>query len=179
METHDCSAVARRVPWNKGRLTGQKPPLKLREIWGIRARLQMSSNVRELAMFNLAIDSKLRACDLTRLQVQDISVGGHVVSRATLMQQKTQRPVQFEITEQTRHSVAAWISARGLKPADYLFPSRLRASPHLSTRQYARIVHRWVAPIGLDDAAYGTHTMLRTKASLMAVSSRSATGVNV
>jgi integrase len=179
METHDCSAVARRVPWNKGRLTGQKPPLKLREIWGIRTRLQMSSNVRELAMFNLAIDSKLRACDLTRLQVQDISVGGHVVSRATLMQQKTQRPVQFEITEQTRHSVAAWISARGLKPADYLFPSRLRASPHLSTRQYARIVHRWVAPIGLDDAAYGTHTMLRTKASLMAVSSRSATGVNV
>jgi integrase len=179
METHDCSAVARRVPWNKGRLTGQKPPLKLREIWGIRARLQMSSNVRELAMFNLAIDSKLRACDLTRLQVQDISVGGHVVSRATLMQQKTQRPVQFEITEQTRHSVAAWISARGLKPADYLFPSRLRASPHLSTRQYARIVHRWVASVGLDDAAYGTHTMLRTKASLMAVSSRSATGVNV
>src|SRR6478609_6901476 len=158
---------ARRVPWNKGRLTGQKPPLKLREIWGIRARLQMSSNVRELAMFNLAIDSKLRACDLTRLQVQDISVGGHVVSRATLMQQKTQRPVQFEITEQTRHSVAAWISARGLKPADYLFPSRLHASPHLSTRQYAKIVHRWVASTRLDDAAYGTHTMRRSKASLI------------
>jgi hypothetical protein len=96
METLNSSSDGR-VPWNKGRLTSQKPPLKLREIWAIRTRLQMSSNARELALFNLAIDSKLRACDLTRLQVQDISVGGHVVSRATFMQQKTQRPVQFEI----------------------------------------------------------------------------------
>ena len=166
METLN-SFSARRVPWNKGRLTGQKPPLKLREIWAIRTRVQMSSNVRELALFNLAIDSKLRACDLTRLQVQDICMGSHVVSRATFMQQKTQRPVQFEITEHTRQSVAAWISARALKPIDYLFPSRLHASAHLSTRQYARIVHRWVASIGLDDAAYGTHTMRRTKASLI------------
>jgi hypothetical protein len=114
METLNSSG--RRVPWNKGsRLTGQKPPLKLREIWAIRTRLQMSSNVRELALFNLAIDSKLRACDLTRLQVQDICMGGRVVSRATFMQQKTQRPVQFEITELTRQSVAAWISARESK----------------------------------------------------------------
>jgi hypothetical protein len=101
MEPLNCSP-ARRVPWNKGRLTGQKSPLKLREIWAIRTRLQLSSNVRELAMFNLAIDSKLRACDLTRLQVRDICNGGHVVARATFMQQKTCRPVQFEITEQTR-----------------------------------------------------------------------------
>lgn len=139
------SSGPRRAPWNKGRLTGQKPPLKLREIWAIRTRLQMLSNARELATFNLAIDSKLRAYDLTRLQVQDICIGGHVVARATFMQQKTQRPVQFEITEQTRQSVAAWISARGLKPSDNLFPSRLHASAHVSTRQYARIVHRWVA----------------------------------
>ena len=138
METLNPSG-ARRVPWNKGRLTGQKPPLKLREIWAIRIRLQMSTNARELAMFNLAIDSKLRACDLTRLQVQDVCMGGHVVSRATFMQQKTQRPVQFEITEQTRQSVAAWIAARSLTPSDYLFPSRLHASAHVSTRQYARI----------------------------------------
>ncbi|WP_227247531.1 tyrosine-type recombinase/integrase [Paraburkholderia caribensis] len=161
------SSGARRVPWNKGRLTGQKPPLKLREIWAIRTKLQMSCNVRELAMFNLAIDSKLRACDLTRLQVKDVCMGGHVLSRASVMQQKTQRPVQFEITELTRQSVGAWISARGLKPVDFLFPSRISASPHVSTRQYARIVHRWVASIGLDDAAYGTHTMRRTKASLI------------
>ncbi|MEI6003110.1 tyrosine-type recombinase/integrase [Paraburkholderia bengalensis] len=166
METLNSSA-GRRPPWNKDRLTGQKPPLKLREIWAIRTRLQLSSNSRELALFNLAIDSKLRACDLTRLQVQDVCIGGRVVALATFMQQKTQRPVQFEITEQTRQSIAAWITARGLKPTDYLFPSRLHASPHMSTRQYARIVHRWVASIGLDDAAYGTHTMRRTKASLI------------
>lgn len=139
METLNSSG-ARRVPWNKGRLTGQKPPLKLREIWAIRTRLQMSSNARELAMFNLAIDSKLRACDLTRLQVQDVCMGGHVVSRATFMQQKTQRPVQFEITEQTRQTVAAWISARGLSPPTICFPvgcthqpTCRRASMHASS----------------------------------------------
>ena len=128
------ATVDRRAPWNKGKLTGQKPPLKLREIWAIRMRLQMASNTRELAMFNLAIDSKLRACDLTRLQVQDIRHGSNVAARATVMQQKTQRPVQFEITEQTRESVEAWIEARGLKAVDFLFPSPLHTSPHVSTR---------------------------------------------
>ena len=156
-----------RVPWNKGKLTGQKPPLKLPEICAIRTKLQMSTNVRELAMFNLAIDSKLRACDLTRLLVQDVCQVSHVGSRAMVMQQKIQRPVQFEITEQTRQSIEAWIQARRLKPADYLFLSRLHASPHISTRQYARVVHRWIASIGLDGTAYGTHTMRRTKASLI------------
>jgi integrase len=144
METLN-SFSARRVPWNKGRLTGQKPPLKLREIWAIRTRLQMSSNVRELALFNLVMDSKLRACDLTRLQVKDICMGATWFRERRSCSKKTQRPVQFEITEQTRQSVAAWISVRELKPADYLFPSRLHASAHVSTRQYARIVHRWVA----------------------------------
>ncbi|MNT56998.1 Phage integrase family protein [compost metagenome] len=97
------------------------------------------------------------------MQVQDVRHGNHVAARATGMQQKTQRPVQFEITEQTRESLEAWIDVRSLQAADFLFPSRLHASPHLSTRQYARIVHRWVASIGLDDTAYGTHTMRRTK----------------
>ena len=158
---------ARRAPWNKGRLTGQKPPLKLREIWAIRIRLQLASNTKDLAMFNLAIDSKLRACDLTKLRVSDICLGLRVASRASVMQQKTQRPVQFEITEQTRASAEAWIRAAGLSSGDYLFPSRIHSSPHVSTRQYARIVHRWIRSIGLDDAAYGTHTMRRTKASLI------------
>ena len=157
----------RHVPWNKGRLTGQKPPLMLNEIWAIRTRLQLTMNVRELAKFNLAIDSKLRACDLTRLRVQDICAGSQVGPRATVMQQKTERPVHFEITEQTRQSVQCWIVARRLKLGDYLFPSRLHASPHLSTRQYARIVHRWVASIGLDDSAYGAYSIRRTKASLI------------
>jgi len=147
--------VPTRVPWNKGRLTGQKPPLKLKEIWAIRVRSQLSSRVRNLAMFNLGIDSKLRACDLTKLRVRDVCHGEHVASRAMIMQQKTQRPVQFEITEQTRESVAAWIRHAGLYATDFLFPSRIHDSPHLSTRQYARLVHRWIASIGLDDTACG------------------------
>ncbi|MGU7770543.1 tyrosine-type recombinase/integrase [Burkholderia sp. MR1-5-21] len=158
---------ARCMPWNKGKLTGQKLPLKLKEIWAISIRLQLAARTRELAMFNLAIDSKLRACDLTRLRVRDICVGSRVVPRATVMQQKTQQPVQFEITEQTRESAEAWIRAAGLSSGDFLFPSRIHGSPHISTRQYARLVHRWIRSIGLDDAAYGTHTMRRTKASLI------------
>lgn len=128
METHNGPARSR-VPWNKGKLAGQKPPLKLPEIWAIRTRLQIASNIRELALFNLAIDSKLRACDLTRLRVQEVRQGNHVGSRATVMQQKTQRPVQFEITEQTRQSVEAWIGARGLKSTDYLFNGGLTRRP--------------------------------------------------
>ncbi|GJG98219.1 hypothetical protein CBA19C6_27040 [Cupriavidus pauculus] len=161
------SPAAPRALWNKGKLTGQKPPLKLCEIWAIRTRLKMSSNHRELALFNLAIDSKLRACDLTRLCVRDVCQGSRVGARATVIQQKTHRPVQFEITEQTRSSLEAWIADRGLRSSDPLFPSRIHASAHLSTRRYARIVHRWIASIGLDDTAYGTHTMRRTKASLI------------
>jgi integrase len=111
-----------RVPWNKGKLTGQKPPLKLREIWAIRIRLQLGAKTRDLAMFNLAIDSKLRACDLTKLRVRDVCLGSRVVPRATVMQQKTQRPVQFEITEQTRDSVETWIKAAALTPADFRLP---------------------------------------------------------
>ena len=118
-------------------------------------------------MFNLAIDSKRRACDLTKLRVRDVFHGERIASRATVLQQKTQRPVQFEITEQTRESVEAWMRQASLHASDFLFPSRIHDSPHLSTRQYARLVHRWIASIGLDDTAYGTHTMRRTKASLI------------
>ena len=148
------------VPWNKGKLTGQKPPLKQKEIWAIRIHLQ-------LAMFNLAIDSKLRGCDLVALRVQDISHGAQIAPRAIIMQRKTQRPVQFEITEPTRDALAAWIAKAKLKPDQYLFSSRVHTSPHITTRQYARIVHQWVASIGLDPSAYGTHTMRRTKATLI------------
>lgn len=155
------------TPWNKGRLTGQKPPLKLREIWAIRANLQVSRRTRELALFNLAIDSKLRGCDLVALRVMDVMHGNVVAPRAVVLQHKTQRPVQFEITEQTRDALAAWIAKAQPTPAQYLFPSRVHASPHLSTRQYARIVDQWVASIGLDPSAYGTHTLRRTKATLI------------
>jgi integrase len=153
----------RHIPWNKGKLIGQKLPLKLKEIWAIRIRLQMAHNIRELAMFNLAIDSKLRGCDLVNLKVCDVAQDGRVSSRAIIMQQKTHRSVQFEITEQTRDSLVNWISQAQLKSDEYLFSSRIHNSPHLSTRQYARIVEHWVTSIGLDPAAYGTHTMRRTK----------------
>ena len=155
------------VPWNKGKLIGQKSPLKLKEIWAIRIRLQMAKNARELALFNLAIDSKLRGCDLVTLRMGDVAQSNRVSSRAIIMQQKTHRPVQFEITEQTRDSLEAWINQVKLKSDQYLFPSRIHSSPHLSTRQYARIVEHWVKSIGLDPAAYGTHTMRRTKATLV------------
>jgi integrase len=157
----------KQIPWNKGKLVGQKPPLKLKEIWAIRIRLQIADRVRDLALFNLAIDSKLRSCDLVRLRVRDIANGTEVVERAMIMQQKTQQPVQFEITEQTRDSLSRWIDYAGLHNEDYLFKSRFRASPHISTRQYARIVASWIAEIGLDPAAYGTHSLRRTKAALI------------
>lgn len=154
-------------PWNKGKLVGQKAPLKLKDIWAIRVRLQLRKKVRDLALFNLAIDSKLRACDLVRLRVSDVSHGGQMASRAMVMQQKTGRPVQFEITAMTREAVQTWIQKADLNPSDFLFTSRIAASPHLSTRQYARIVHRWVEDAGLETGSYGTHTMRRTKASLI------------
>jgi integrase len=156
-----------RVPWNKGKLTGQKPPLKRREIWAIRVRLQLAERTRDLALFNLAIDSKLRSCDLVRLRVADIAHSGRVASRATVVQRKTGRAVQFEITEPTRDAAAAWIERAGLTSGDFLFPSRMRQSPHLSTRQYSRIVKSWTASIGLDPHDYGTHSLRRTKATLI------------
>jgi len=156
-----------RIPWNKGKLIGQKPPLKLKEIWAIRIRLQISNRIRDLALFNLAIDSKLRACDLVKLKVSDICHGGVISRRAMVLQQKTHTPVQFEITDQTREAVAAWLKKANLSSTDYLFKSRVRGSEHLSTRQYARIVESWVAVIGLDPTAYGTHSLRRTKATLI------------
>ncbi len=135
-----------RAPWNKGRLVGQKPPLKLQEIRAIRIRLQLSKRLRDLALFDLTIDSKLRGCDLVRLRVHDVAHGGHVLARATVIQQKTGRGVRFELSEETREAVRAWIYSRHLAAGSFPFPSRSRQSPHLSTRQSARIVREWVRP---------------------------------
>jgi len=160
-------AIQRREAWNKGKLVGQKPPLKPKEIWAIRIHLQNKHAVRDLAMFNLAIDSKLRGCDLVNLRVRDVTHGNQILPRAMVVQRKTQRPVQFELTEPTRTSVSAWIERAQLRSEQYLFPSRLANSAHVSTRQYARIVQHWVAAVGLDPSAYGTHSMRRTKATLI------------
>lgn len=149
---------------NFARFTGQKRALKPREVWSIRIRLEITGKKRELALFNLAIDSKLRACDLVALRVEDVCVSGRVRERAIIIQRKTGRPVQFEITEITRQSVQSWIVVRALR-SGFLFPSRHHESPHLSTRQYARIVHRWVKSAGLTSADYGTHSLRRTKAA--------------
>jgi len=145
------------TPWNKGIIVGQKLPLKLKEIW----------NKRDLALFNLAIDSKLRSSDLVKIKVNDISNSGVVSTRAIVLQQKTAQPVQFEITKGTRESIKDWLLLCQATGADYLFPSRISTSPHLSTRQYARIVESWVSDIGLDSGLYGTHSLRRTKPTLI------------
>jgi integrase len=134
-------------------------------VWSIRVRLQVERRACNLALFNLAIDSKLQGCDLVQLQVDDVSVGGGVRDHTTIVQKKADRPAQFEITEQTRAAIEAWLANIRNRNARYLFPSRVRTQPHLSTRQYARIVHSWVASAGLDSSAYGTHSMRRTKAA--------------
>ena len=152
-------------PWNKGQLIGQKRPLKPKDVWAIRIRLELSGRPRDLALFDLAIDSKLRACDLVRLKVQDVYVADRVRERSTVIQKKTNRAVQFEITGQTRAALEAWIKSSGRSHGDYLFPSRIESQSHLSIRQYARLVHQWVKSAGLDSGVYGTHSMRRTKAA--------------
>jgi len=155
------------APWNKGKIVGQKLPLKLQEIWAIRTRLQIEEQFRDLALFNLAVDSKLRASDLVRLRLSDVATNGYVCSRASILQKKTGRPVQFEITPRTREAVEAWVGKAQITTRAYLFPSRFHGSLHLSTRQFARLVESWVFGIGLDTSLYGTHSLRRTKASLI------------
>lgn len=133
MYSHD-NDLSKHIPWNKGKLLGQKPPLKLKQIWSIRIRLQISNRVRDLALFNLAIDSKLRSCDLLKLRVLDIANGINVLKRAMVIQQKTQSPVQFEITPQTREALSKWIDHADLSRDNYLFKSRANASEHITTR---------------------------------------------
>jgi site-specific recombinase XerC len=151
------------LAWNKGRIIGQKRPLLPKHVWSIRVRLEMAGDLRDLALFNMAVDSKLRGCDLVALQVRDVFAAGRVKERAAITQSKTGRSVRFEITETTRQSLERWIATPEMRGAEFLWPSRLHASPHLSTRQYARILRDWVTSIGLEPSAYGTHSMCRTK----------------
>jgi integrase len=157
----------RKRPWNSGRIIGAKPPLKPKHIWGIRQQLKAAGKTRDLALFNCAVDAKLRGCDLVRLRVSDVAPGGALRARATVIQQKTGRPVPFEITDPTREALSAWLARRGSRPNDWLFPSRSRPGDHTSTRQYARLVGEWVALIDLEPKAYGTHSLRRTKVALV------------
>lgn len=168
MHTETCDQPQKPfVPWNKGKVTGQKPPLKPREVWAIRVRLQISNRVRDLALFNVAIDSKLRGCDLVHLRVEDVMQSDQVRTRALVSQRKTGAPVQFEITEQARAAVAAWVRGKDLKGSDWLFPSRVARTQPMTTRQYGRLVDDWIAAIGLAPSAYGTHSLRRPKAALI------------
>ena len=149
----------------KDRLVGQKPPLTLQEVWEIRIRLELANRIRDLALFDLAIDSKLRGCDLVKIKVRDVTEGTQILRRAMVLQQKTQRPVQFEITKQAREALLNWINEDRLSYSNYPFPSRRDRSTHITTRHYARIVKSCVSEIGLNPVIYGTHSLRRTKAT--------------
>ena len=160
-------AVHDRRPWNAGQEVGPKRPLRPRDIWAIRFFLDEHKRIRDRALFDLAIDSKLRGCDLVKMRIGDLVSGGSLRNRATVIQQKTGRPVQFEIMTEARNSLTTWLARRGGTPRDFVFPSRIDYLGHLSTRQYARLLHEWVSTIGLDHHEYGTHSLRRTKASLI------------
>ncbi|MGZ2412276.1 integrase [Sphingomonas sp. F9_3S_D5_B_2] len=153
--------------WNAGKKVGAKRPLKPKEIWAIRFMLDQDLRVRDRALFDLAIDSKLRGCDLVRVRIGDLVAGGRVRNRAMVVQQKTKRPVQFELLEPARSSILTWLERRGGALEHFAFPSRVDHAAHLSTRQYARLVDEWVSGIGLRREDYGTHSLRRTKAALI------------
>jgi integrase len=155
------------IPWNKGKLIGAKPPLRPKHVWSIRTKLQMGDRKRDLALFNLAIDSKLRGCDVVALKVEDVAPHGYAVDRATVRQKKTGRPVRFEVTEQTRQALDDYLSAANRKRGEFLFAAQRQPGRALSIRQYARLVGDWVSGIGLDQCLFGTHSLRRTKATLI------------
>ena len=160
-------AALKRIPWNKGKLVGAKPPPRPKHVWSIRTKLQVEGLTRDLAMFNLAIDSKLRGCDVVALKVGDIAPTGYAVDRATVRQKKTGRPVRFELTEQTRQAVDDYLKTFAKTQGDYLFAGRGARGRSLSTRQYARLFSDWISGIGLDPKRFGTHSLRRTKATLI------------
>jgi integrase len=157
----------KRVPWNKGKLTGAKPPLRSKHVWSIRTKLQIEGRTRDLAMFNLAIDSKLRGCDVVAIRVEDVAAGGYTADRATVRQKKTGRPVRFELSEQTRQAIDDYLKATNKRPGEFLFTGRRGPQTNMTTRQYARLVSEWIGSAGLDPRLFGTHSLRRTKATLI------------
>jgi integrase len=161
----DPSAI-KRVPWNKDKLIGPRPPLRQKHVWAIRTWLQMQQQTRDLALFNLAIDSKLRGCDVVAVRVDDVAPNGHALERATVRQKKTGRPVRFELTEQTRQAINDYLASSGRMSGECLFGGR-RPGQSMTARQYARLLSEWLIAIGLDPHIYGTHSLRRTKATLI------------
>jgi integrase len=165
-DIQNIATARKRVPWNKGKLIGARPPLRQKHIWAIRTTLQMERQTRDLALFNLAIDSKLRGCDLVAIRVDDVAPGGSAIERATVRQKKTGRPVRFELTEPTRQAINEYLGESGRVPGQCLFAGR-RREKGMTTRQYARLLSEWLDGIGLDPHVYGTHSLRRTKATLI------------
>ena len=157
----------KQLPWNKGKLTGAKPPLRPKHVWSIRTKLQIEGRVRDLAMFNLAIDSKLRGCDVAAIRVENVAAGGYTADRATVRQKKTGRPVRFELSELTRQAIDDYLKAANKKPGEFLFAGHRGPEHGMTTRQYARLVSEWIGSIGLDPRLFGTHSLRRTKATLI------------
>jgi integrase len=156
-----------RTPWNKGKLIGAKPPLRPKHVWSIRTRLMVEGRIRDLAMFNLAINSKLRGCDVVAIKVEDVAPHGYTIGRATVRQKKTGRPVKFELTDQTRQAVDDYLVTASKKPGEYLFAGRSAIGRPMTVRQFARLVSDWIASIGLDPRIYSTHSLRRTKVTLI------------
>jgi integrase len=168
MRDHEHPTFAlKRSLWNKGKLIGPKPPLRPKHVWSIRTKLQVEGRTRDLAMFNLAIDSKLRGCDVVALKVEDIAPTGYAIDRATVRQKKTGHPVRFELTEQTRQAIEDYLRSAGKRPGEFLFSGRRGPQQPMTTRQYARLVSDSVASIGLERNLFGTHSLRRTKATLI------------
>jgi integrase len=167
MNNFNSASKPARPAWNKGKLPGPKPPLRPGHVWSIRAKLQYEQRTRDLALFNLAIDSKLRGCDLVALRVDDVAPNGYAVDRANIRQRKTGRPVRFELTEVTRQALDEYLRGSSRKSGEYLFAGRRGPDRPLTTRQYARLVANWIGGIGLDPLKFATHSMRRTKATLI------------
>ena len=166
---HACTVETptSRTPWNKDKLIGAKPPLRPSHVWSIRTKLQIEGRKRDLALFNFAIDSKLRGCDVVAVRVNDVAPSGYAMDRATVRQKKTGRPVRFELTDQARMAIDEYLRLTGRKAGQFLFAGRGDGPRGLTTRQYARLVQEWVASIGLDPTKFGTHSLRRTKAVLI------------
>jgi integrase len=154
-------------PGNKGKVTGAKPPLRPKHVWSIRTKLQIEGRAQDLAMFNLAIDSKLRGCDVVAIKVEDVAASGYTADRATVRQKKTGRSVRFELSEQTRQAVDDYLRVANKRSGAFLFTGRRGAERSLTTRQYARLVSEWIGSVGLDPRLFGTHSLRRTKATLI------------
>lgn len=163
--------------WNKGQTIGQKPPLTQKQLNAISRKLKSANNLRDLVLFNLAVESSLGATDLVRLQLKDIAKKGEILSSVSLASTQTNHAVQFEISPATSALIAQWVAEKNLRPASYLFASRISDSPHISARQYSRIVADWISLIGLDPKDYSAQSLRRSKPMMMFIKSKNLDAV--